>query len=168
MRPEPYLVAFAPEHLKRFDPGIYDLAAMTGYDLQAQAERWAGKAVSVAFEDRILAIVGISLDQDGGAHGWMLASDEMRRRPYTLHRGMVRWLRKVPDLFGLDTLDITVDPFFTRAQRWAERLGFREIERKHNHVRFRITWHSSRPPQQPQQAQQPQPAARRQLLYLKS
>lgn len=90
---------------------------------------WEGKAASIQEEGQTLGIVGIAVLR-GTAHVWAVLSDELRRRPVALcHLGLAS-LENIMNLPGVHRVEISIDPEFDAARRWAKWLGFTAIDTK--------------------------------------
>ncbi len=102
---QPRLVPFRPEHLRRFRPGRFDRQAMAGVITNGAVQAYAGRAVSMVVEGRVLAIGGLA-EVDGVVKAWVLASDEARKRyPIFLHRVVTRALRWIEEDVGADRIE---------------------------------------------------------------
>jgi len=120
----PQLVPFRPEHLRRFRPGRFDRQAMAGVITNDAVQAYAGRAVSMVVEGRVLAIGGV-VEVDGVVKGGGLAADEARGRyPIFLHRAVRRALRWVEEDVGAARIEGAVADGFKASRRWIERLGF--------------------------------------------
>lgn len=118
------LVPYERRHIGDFRPGVRDMASTA----QLYCEQgWEGKAVSVREEERTLGIVGIAVLR-GTAHVWAVLSDELRARPIMLCRMAQASLPNIAALPGVERVEISIDPDFPAARRWAEWLGFAAID----------------------------------------
>lgn len=121
---QPRLVPFQPEHLRRFRPGRFDRQAMAGVITNDAVRAYAGRAVSMVVEGRVLAIGGL-VEVDGVIRAWVLASNEARERyPVFLHRAVRRMLRWIEETVGGARIEATVAHGFKASRCWIERLGF--------------------------------------------
>ncbi len=120
----PRLVPFRLEHLKSFRPGCFDRQAMAGVITAGAVQAYAGRAVSMVVEGRVLAIGGLA-EVDGAVKAWVLASDEARERhPIFLHRAVKRALRWIEEDVGAARIEVAAADGFKASRRWIERLGF--------------------------------------------
>lgn len=133
------IVPFEPQHLRSYEPGEMDLQALEGVDLEKAAFDWWDAALSVMDGDAVLAITGVS-EIEGRPVGWFLGSDEIRRRPVTLHRGMRHGLDWLREHLGLDSLDVEVLFDNDTSARWLRRLGFVQAGMINGNLRLRKRW----------------------------
>ncbi len=97
---------------------------MAGVITNGAVQAYAGHAVSMVVEGRVLAIGGL-VEVDGIVKAWVLASDEARERyPVFLHRAVRRMLRWIEEDVGGARIEATVADGFKASRRWIERLGF--------------------------------------------
>lgn len=118
------IIPYQRKHLVGFQPGQMD----KGPTAQLYCEQgWEGKAASIREDGRTLGIVGIAVLR-GTAHVWAVLSDELRRRPVALcHIGRAS-LGNIRNLPSVSRVEISIDPGFDKARRWAEWLGFKAID----------------------------------------
>ena len=75
------------------------------------------------------------MDGDEGL-GWLLLSDEIRRRPFTLHRVVKRTVDRLLDETVVKRLRADVPHGFAAGHRWIRRLGFARAAETEHYVRY--------------------------------
>jgi hypothetical protein len=97
---------------------------MAGVITNGAVQAYAGRAVSMVVEGRVLAIGGVA-EVGGVVKAWVLASDEARKRyPVSLHRAVKKALRWIEEDIGAAKIEVAVADGFKASRCWIERLGF--------------------------------------------
>lgn len=115
------IVAFIPAHLADIDPPVLARSQMQRF---AAAYCPAGPAFTLIQKGRALGCAGLILE-GRSAKAWAFFSDELRRRPYLLHRTVRRALPALIAHYELKELTAEAHADFRRARVWLERLGLR-------------------------------------------
>ena len=126
---------FRPEDLAAFQPGPYDRGVIARSRFADAAAAWAGHAATLWLDGQAIAIGGVSVDGDEGL-GWLLLSDEVRRRPFTLHRLVKRTASRLLKETVVKRLYADVPHGFAAGHRWVRRLGFARADETEHCVRY--------------------------------
>ena len=123
------LVPYETSHLQTFEPGVDErlLLESRGNSLDSGFDH---VAISVIEDGRTLGIFGM------GYMDWLpriaaLLSDELRERPFLLHRGVKRNFEKLVERYDFDEIEADAAADNTVNNRWLVKLGF-EFNREHD------------------------------------
>ena len=113
------ITPFQPAHLENFEPGEreHSIFLRLGRDLSKNA-------LSLMEGDKCLGIAALAMVK-GVPRATSLISDELRSRPFLLHRLVKRSIRKVAEDLNFSIIEASVEPNDWEAQRWANALGFK-------------------------------------------
>lgn len=130
------LVPYESHHLKTFDPGIDEILLLEsrGGELEGEFEN---KALSVIEDGKTLGIFGMGY-MNGIPRIAALLSDELRQRPYLLHRGVKRHFKILTQVYGFEAVEADAKLDNEISNRWLLRLGFEfdRIEGDYNVYRW--------------------------------
>jgi RimJ/RimL family protein N-acetyltransferase len=127
LREPVHIVPFQPGHLKAFRPGARDAAIMAKWDFVNRVNDFSGTAASALRGPDVLAVAGITVT-DGEGLAWIFAADELRSRPFLMHRAVKRMLRAALKEWSLSRIVAEVAADFATGHRWVLKLGFRPVE----------------------------------------
>lgn len=142
---------FHPRHLAAVELGAEERAeyALFGPDLFRVLAEGQGPASSLVDGDgRILGCFGMHVVGREGVL-WAVLSDEVRTRPFSLHRAARRQLDRVERLGRTGRILTVVRDGFEAGQRWITHLGFAYdggIEVKNQRYRRYVKWQQQHQP----------------------
>ena len=121
------IVPFEWRHLAMLEPGEIELEPLGEARIAEMARRtgpvgFAGAAIE---NGHVLGCAGIVMDPAGVSHAWIVASDEMRRRPFVMFRAIKCGLDFVERRLRPKEMRISVKKGHEPSRRFAERLGFK-------------------------------------------
>lgn len=131
------LEPFEQRHMETFSAGAEERLAF-GNDFRV-SDKFVGKAIVLVDGVKTLGIASITVDCGGNATASVVLSDELRSKPMLLHRLVKKGLKKVIDHYRFNSLNINVRDGDIVSLRWAERLGFKSVERKDGFYLLRWT-----------------------------
>jgi RimJ/RimL family protein N-acetyltransferase len=105
--------------VRRAKPSDFDKFLTTPLPYRVRA--WTG-----VVEGEVIAVGGIAYMRDGTHGAFMLAGDDARQFPVTMHKTALTVLREAREL-GIRRLVTKAEPGVEAAERWLERLGFEPI-----------------------------------------
>ena len=111
---------FRPCDLARLDPPLLPPEAAAGL------EPPPGAAFSALAGGRVLGCAGVIVPHGSRCgRAWALLGDDLRARPFLLHRLAARGLDSIARRHCLTRIEASVQADFAAGRRWLEALGFR-------------------------------------------
>ena len=109
-----------PGDLARLDPPLLPPEAAVGLDPPP------GTAFTARAGGRVLGCAGVIVPPGSRCgRAWALLGDDLRKRPFALHRLVVRGLEGIVRRHALTRIEARVRTDFAAGRRWLEALGFR-------------------------------------------
>jgi hypothetical protein len=112
-------------HILPFSPAHIEL--ITGHPPAAPYDPEINRAWTLFDGERPVAAGGFHLMRDRQAYLWSMLSDEIKARPFTLHRLVKRQLPSFIANNGIDVLYSDANILFLPGMKWLNRLGFSPV-----------------------------------------